>query len=79
MIFFTVTLGCGGNSNQNCTYFESSGTASAGACVAKICPCNSNVCQVYQKYFKTKLYKQVLSKFAQFKSWIAYSMLKGFA
>ena len=41
-----VTLRCGGSSSENCTYFESSGTASTGACRAQICPCSNNICQV---------------------------------
>jgi len=39
------TLGCGGAASENCTYFESSGTNS-GACNAKICKCNTNICQI---------------------------------
>ena len=45
-ILLTVTFGCGGTSSENCTYFESSGTPSAGECRAKVCPCNDNICQV---------------------------------
>ncbi len=33
-------------SSENCTYFESN-NPTAGGCSAKICPCNSNICQVY--------------------------------
>jgi hypothetical protein len=43
---FPVTLGCGGTSSQNCTYFESSGTVGAGQCAATICKCSSDICQV---------------------------------
>ncbi len=33
---FSVTLGCGGSSSENCTYFEVTG-ANDGACSAEIC------------------------------------------
>lgn len=41
-------MGCGGRSNQNCTYFTAAATANtqSGACTLKVCPCNSNICQV---------------------------------
>ena len=45
-IWLLVTLRCGGSSSENCTYFESSGTAATGACRAQICPCSNNICQV---------------------------------
>lgn len=32
--------------SENCTYFDSSATPSAGACRAKICKLNSNICQI---------------------------------
>ena len=41
----SVTLGCGGTASENCTYFESTGNE-MGACRAKICPCNDNICQM---------------------------------
>ncbi|XP_059097431.1 uncharacterized protein LOC131891786 [Tigriopus californicus] len=41
----TFSVGCGGTSNENCTYFESSGISS-GACRVKICRCNDNICQL---------------------------------
>jgi len=40
------SIGCGGSSSQNCTYFESSGTPSAGQCSAEVCQCNNNICQM---------------------------------
>ena len=39
-----VTVGCGGTSGENCTYFENT-NAQSGDCVATICKQN-NVCQV---------------------------------
>lgn len=39
------TINCGEMTNENCTYFESSG-ATAGSCQAEICPCNDNICQL---------------------------------
>ena len=42
---FSVTLGCGGSSSENCTYFEVTG-ANDGACSAQICKISSDVCQV---------------------------------
>ena len=43
---FTVTISCGGQASENCTYFESSG-AESGACRAKVCKCSSDICQVF--------------------------------
>ena len=45
LFYFTVTVGCGGSSSENCTYFEVTG-ANNGPCVAQICKANSNICQV---------------------------------
>ena len=42
----SVSLGCGSSTSENLTYFESGTTVVAGACRAKICKCNSNICQV---------------------------------
>merc|ERR1712141_484280 len=39
------TVGCGGSSSENCTYFEVTG-ANNGPCVASICKADSNICQV---------------------------------
>lgn len=41
----TFTENCGATSNENCTYFESTGSE-IGACRLKICPCNDNICQL---------------------------------
>lgn len=41
----TFTLGCGGTSSQNCTYFQSGGQE-VGQCRLKICPCGDNICQL---------------------------------
>ena len=40
-----VTIACGATTSENCTYFESQGSET-GACRAKICKCDSNICQV---------------------------------
>ncbi len=40
-----VTLNCGETTNENCTYFDSSGIT-AGSCSASVCPCADNICQV---------------------------------
>ncbi len=46
----TVTLGCGAQTNENCTYFEEANKAiTAGPCQARICKMNANICQVYIK------------------------------
>ena len=42
--FYVVTLGCGGTSSENCTYFEVSDPP-AGACRSTFCK-TDNVCQV---------------------------------
>ncbi len=47
---FSVTGSCGGSSNENNTYFESSGTDS-GTCAYEICKCQKNICQVMRRYF----------------------------
>lgn len=39
------SLGCGGSSSENCTYFESN-SVGTGDCKAKICKCSSDICQV---------------------------------
>jgi len=41
----TFTLGCGGTSSENCTYFQSGGQE-VGQCRLKICPCSDNICQL---------------------------------
>merc|ERR1711990_179234 len=42
----TFTLNCGGTSSENCTYFDSSTSVNTGACRARICPINTNICQI---------------------------------
>jgi len=42
----TFTFNCGGSSSENCTYFDSSTSVTAGACKFEICPCSSNICQM---------------------------------
>ena len=42
----SVTMNCGGTLAENCTYFDSSTTVVPGACKAKICKCNNNICQI---------------------------------
>jgi len=42
----TFTLNCGGSSSENCTYFDSSTSVSTGACKARICKANANICQI---------------------------------
>ena len=57
----SVTVRCGQQSNENCTYFESSSSSASGACSIKICKCNSNICQVFEKsIFKIKIPKKNL-------------------
>ncbi len=41
----TVSVGCGGVSSENCTYFDVGG-APNGACSATICPCSTGICQL---------------------------------
>ncbi len=45
-LFISVSLGCGSTTSENMTYFESGSTVNSGACRAKICKCNSNICQM---------------------------------
>lgn len=44
--FFSVTYGCGSQSSENCTYFESATTPSNGPCSFKVCKQNANICQL---------------------------------
>ena len=41
----SVTVRCGAQISENCTYFESSGSE-IGQCGVKICKCDANICQV---------------------------------
>eukprot|EP00095_Tigriopus_kingsejongensis_P001242 maker-scaffold160_size295910-snap-gene-1.34 protein:Tk01242 transcript:maker-scaffold160_size295910-snap-gene-1.34-mRNA-1 annotation:"hypothetical protein L798_10568" len=41
----TFTINCGGRRSENCTYFESRG-GEVGGCIATICPCSTNICQL---------------------------------
>ena len=43
--YISVTIGCGGSTSENCTYFEYAGSNS-GACNARICKVNSGICQI---------------------------------
>ena len=54
----SVTIGCGGSSSENCTYFEVS-AAPTGPCNGQVCKSNSNICQVSYKYLYT-LIKNVM-------------------
>ena len=44
-LYITVTLGCGKEYAQNCTYFDSS-SPTAGSCSARVCEANNNICQM---------------------------------
>ena len=46
IFFILVTIGCGGSSSENCTYFEVSSLTTTGACSGKICKLSSDICQV---------------------------------
>ena len=50
---FSVTVGCGTTSGENCTYFEVTGAVS-GTCASQICP-SADVCQVCP-YINSRLY-----------------------
>jgi len=41
----TFTIGCGGSTSENCTYFEYSGS-NTGPCNARICKLSSAICQI---------------------------------
>lgn len=41
----SVSVGCGGRSSENCTYFEAEGVGS-GQCRAEICKLCSDICQI---------------------------------
>ena len=41
----SVTIGCGGSTSENCTYFEYSGS-NTGPCNARICKLSSSICQI---------------------------------
>ena len=42
----SVTLGCGGVSRENCTYFDSPAAFGGGQCAATICKINDGICSV---------------------------------
>jgi len=42
----TFTIGCGGTSSENCTYFEVSSLTTTGACGGRICKLSDDVCQI---------------------------------
>ena len=47
VIFYKiVTLGCGGVSSENSTYFDSPAGVGAGQCAVTICKVNSDICKV---------------------------------
>ncbi len=51
---YPVSGTCGASFRENCTYFESPATVSAGACAFEVCRCQPGVCQVSRaggKYF----------------------------
>ena len=54
---FSVTVGCGSSSGENCTYFEVTG-AVAGSCASQICA-SDDVCQV-SPYYWMRMMKCVL-------------------
>ena len=43
LFILLVTLNCGGESSENCTYFDSSTTVAPGACKAKVCKCSTDI------------------------------------
>jgi hypothetical protein len=45
-IYFAVTIGCGGISRENCTFFDSPAGIGAGACAATICKNTPGICSV---------------------------------
>ncbi len=56
MLIFSssVSISCGGMSNENCTYFNSNDNVQAGSCQATICPCNNDICQVLNNIWLKK-------------------------
>ena len=44
-LIFLVTIGCGGSTSENCTYFEYSGS-NTGPCNARVCKLSSAICQI---------------------------------
>ena len=45
VFYFPVTLTCGQQSSENCSYFQSNG-GEIGECRVKICPCREHICQL---------------------------------
>ncbi len=41
----SVTIGCGGSTSENCTYFEYTGS-NTGSCNARVCKLSSAICQI---------------------------------
>ena len=60
MLFLLVTIGCGGISGQNCTYFNSEDIQDGQSCSARICLSTENICQLR--------YSEILFRFNSFKT-----------
>ena len=74
MVFlFLVSLRCGQQSSENCTYFQSSGTEQ-GACNAKICA-KPGVCQLRLDFPKFAIGMKCLWKYHQFTIYLIYKYL----
>ena len=43
---FSVTIGCGTETQENCTYIEQASTNSLSPCTYRICPCSTAVCRI---------------------------------
>ena len=48
LLFFLtlVSFSCGSTINQNCSYFDSTGSPNAGQCAVSVCKISPDVCQV---------------------------------
>ena len=47
LISFSVALGCGGTSSENCTYLvQGSSSSITSPCTYTICKCSSNICRI---------------------------------
>ena len=74
MVFlFLVSLRCGQQSSENCTYFQSSGTEQ-GACNAKICA-KPGVCQLRLDFPKFAIGMKCLWNYHQFTIYLIYKYL----
>merc|ERR1712211_5512 len=70
------SIGCNAQKNENCTYFQSTGTPT-GACNARICPCASNICQLRLDFLTFNIAQPSLEAAATVKGLVNVALVGG--